>query len=61
MTLARFTGRVVVINGATGTIGSALATALQREGAQLVLFGRKAAVLDGFCRHPAEPGRAYRT
>ncbi len=46
MTLARFTGRVVVINGATGTIGSALATALQREGAQLVLFGRKAAVLD---------------
>ncbi|WP_407275237.1 SDR family NAD(P)-dependent oxidoreductase [Halothiobacillus sp. DCM-1] len=46
MTLPRFTDRIVVINGATGTIGSALAHALQREGAQLVLFGRKADVLD---------------
>ena len=45
MNPARFAHRVIVINGATGTIGSALAHALQREGAQLVLFGRKADVL----------------
>lgn len=36
-----FAGRIVVINGATGTIGEAMAFALQRQGAQLILFGRK--------------------
>lgn len=36
-----FSGRIAVINGATGTIGEAMAFALQREGAQLILFGRK--------------------
>lgn len=36
-----FSGRIVVINGATGTIGEAMAFALQRQGAQLILFGRK--------------------
>jgi NAD(P)-dependent dehydrogenase (short-subunit alcohol dehydrogenase family) len=36
-----FADRIVVINGATGTIGEAMAFALQRQGAQLVLFGRK--------------------
>lgn len=36
-----FSGRIVVINGATGTIGEAMAFALQRHGAQLILFGRK--------------------
>ena len=45
MNPARFADRVFVINGATGTIGSALAHALQREGAQLILFGRKSDVL----------------
>ena len=37
----QFSGRIAVINGATGTIGEAMAFALQRRGAQLVLFGRK--------------------
>lgn len=36
-----FSGRIAVINGATGTIGEAMAFALQRQGAQLILFGRK--------------------
>lgn len=36
-----FSDRIVVINGATGTIGEAMAFALQRQGAQLILFGRK--------------------
>lgn len=36
-----FSGKIVVINGATGTIGEAMAFALQRQGAQLILFGRK--------------------
>lgn len=36
-----FTGQIIVINGATGSIGQALAFALQRQGAQLILFGRK--------------------
>jgi len=34
-------GKVVVINGASGAVGGALARALQAEGAQLVLFGRR--------------------
>lgn len=46
MNHSRFAGRVVVINGATGAIGTALASALQQEGAQLVLFGRKSTTLN---------------
>lgn len=38
-------GQIVVINGATGTLGGTLARALQAGGAQLVLFGRKSDVL----------------
>ena len=34
-------GKIVVINGATGALGSAMARALQAEEAQLVLFGRR--------------------
>lgn len=41
-----FADRIVVINGATGTLGRAMAFALQRRGAQLVLFGRKSDVLN---------------
>jgi NAD(P)-dependent dehydrogenase (short-subunit alcohol dehydrogenase family) len=44
--LPNLTDRIVVINGATGTLGSAMAHALQRCGVQLVLFGRKSDVLN---------------
>lgn len=40
-------GKVVVINGATGALGGALARALQAEGAQLILFGRRLDRLTG--------------
>jgi len=36
-----FDDRIVVINGATGALGNAMARALQAKGAQLVLFGRR--------------------
>jgi NAD(P)-dependent dehydrogenase (short-subunit alcohol dehydrogenase family) len=36
-----FADQIIVINGATGSIGQAIAFDLQRHGAQLVLFGRK--------------------
>lgn len=40
------TGRVIVINGATGTLGAAMARALQPTGAELILFGRKSDALN---------------
>ncbi|HQS03112.1 MAG: hypothetical protein B7Y07_08935 [Halothiobacillus sp. 24-54-40] len=36
-----FADQIIVINGATGSIGQAIAFDLQRQGAQLILFGRK--------------------
>ncbi|MGC8698054.1 MAG: SDR family NAD(P)-dependent oxidoreductase [Halothiobacillus sp.] len=36
-----FADQTIVINGATGSIGQAVAFDLQRQGAQLILFGRK--------------------
>lgn len=45
-TESKLTDRVIVINGATGTLGGAMARALQPQGAQLVLFGRKSDVLN---------------
>lgn len=44
--LPNLADRIVVINGATGTLGSAMAHALQRCGVQLVLFGRKSDALN---------------
>lgn len=42
-------GSTVLVTGATGGIGAAIARALSRRGAQLVLTGRRAEVLEPLC------------
>jgi short-subunit dehydrogenase len=53
----RFAGKIVWITGASSGIGEALATALAREGARLVLSSRRVAELERVragCERPAE-------
>ncbi|MGY6553381.1 MAG: SDR family NAD(P)-dependent oxidoreductase [Wenzhouxiangella sp.] len=45
---ARLSGRIVILTGAAGNIGSWISRALLREGAQVVMTGRNRARLDAF-------------
>ena len=44
--MSRFAGQVALVTGASGAIGGALATALARQGAQVILVGRDRARLE---------------
>lgn len=51
-----FSGRVAVVTGASGSIGGAIARALAREGAAVVVTGRNEARLEGVAREIREAG-----
>lgn len=51
-------GKRVVLTGASGGIGTALASALAEKGAHLTLLGRRAEVLEKLCREL--PGEGHR-
>ena len=53
---ADFTGRTVLITGATRGIGKAVATALVKLGATVILHGRRAQALDSLYRELKEMG-----
>src|SRR5690348_17015739 len=52
-----FTGQVVIVTGASGGIGSALADKFAQAGADLVLHGRKAEALEAKAAQIRELGR----
>lgn len=54
-----FTGQVVVVTGAGGNLGSAIAQTLARQGAMLALADMRQPKLERtlFCARPGRPGR----
>jgi NAD(P)-dependent dehydrogenase (short-subunit alcohol dehydrogenase family) len=51
-------GRVIVLTGAGGRLGSAMSEAIASAGAQLVMCGRRPETLEECRRHLPEPGRS---
>jgi len=54
--MARLSGKVAMITGATGGIGAATAAAFLREGAQVMLVGRSAEKLEETCGRLTDNG-----
>jgi NAD(P)-dependent dehydrogenase (short-subunit alcohol dehydrogenase family) len=50
-------GRVVLLTGAAGRLGSAMSAAIAAAGAQLVMCGRRPEALEDCRKHLPEPGR----
>ena len=50
-------GRVVLLTGAAGRLGSAMSAAITAAGAQLVMCGRRPEALEECRKHLPEPGR----
>ena len=50
-------GRVILLTGAAGRLGSAMSAAIAAAGAQLVMCGRRAEALEECRQHLPEPGR----
>jgi NAD(P)-dependent dehydrogenase (short-subunit alcohol dehydrogenase family) len=53
---SRMDGKVVILTGAAGNIGTYISRSLLREGARLVMTGRNEDKLDGLRRRPRVRG-----